>query len=335
MKKTIISLAISLIYLWIWYSQTYNFSHFPAWNLSYWETSSNWFSVLQYRWNSSLDKTNVSISEIENVIRNIWEIWFMKYSYYWRNEFRNKHDNNIDLRNLDREKLEYPVLAITNRNNFIIFIHSNNLSNNQKNIIWNRYQSEKWFIINKYWNNWYILRQTSASESQRVYYYKDYFKTLKDLRWDSLANFQVWQNPYQNYRISDFSDNILQVWIVQNWQLRWLILDLQKRMPWIEQWWSKYWQEFQRDESIMKKIVDLYYNVRNYRRTMWGLPQDLWSLHPNFIDITRFNRYYHDLKFERTNNLCYKAWFKPKSEDFKRLFSQEINWWYWETEVCY
>lgn len=324
------------IFFWFTNSIFYKFSHFPANNFEFEEFYEKNYNILKYSWNTNgSSNKKINLSDIQDVINSFPYIWYMQYTYYQRYWFENTKDNNLDLTNLHRTKLNYPIFSIAYEKNYISFISINNLNDQQINTIWEKYQFESWSIISKYLDDWFIIRQNSPKDVSYVYEYEKYFDILQKFIEKNLVNYQIWQNPFWYHEINDFSDNIIQIWTLKNNKLNWIILDLKKNMPWILVSVEKYWQNYLRDEIMMQNIQNLYFNVKKYKETMWWLPQDLWSLNPNFLDITSFNDYYHKLKFTKESNLCYSAWFIPKSNDFKRLFSFEIKWEYWMSYVCY
>ncbi len=324
-------LFISDVFAW-----NVNFDHFPATNITHNIKTHNWYNVLSYRWDAISAKKNINLNELRPLIQQRWYFWFMKYSYYWRYELLDTKDKNINLSRLWRKKLNYPMVGITQGDKFLLFIPSWNLSDSQIETIWQNYESEnKKFKIRKYPSNWYILSQTAPRNPIRTFEYQEYFDTLKDLSWLHLVNFQVWQNPYWEYDIANFSDKFIQVEIIQNWQLRGIILDLLRTTQRVIVEEPQQPDYYRHDKHIMEEMKSLYYNIREYKKSKHWLPQDLWSLYPNFLDITRINRYYHTLMSQKTSNLCFKVWFQPKSIDFNQKYSSEIQDWYWTTEFCY
>lgn len=332
MKKIIF--LMSIVFILSWYANWQSFSHFPATEISHKNRTVNWYNIISYEWRATSSRLKINLNEIEDIVKNIWNIWFLKYSYYWRNEFYNIYDNNLNLRNLWERKLNYPIIAFSYENNFIMLIPRENLNNSQINVIKNEYISGNFSVI-KYWNNWYILKQKTNRNPERYFYYEEYFSTLKTLSRLNLVNFQLWQNPFRRYSLRNFSNSFIQVEIINNWKLNWIIMDLYRRLEISQPGSVVYWQEYYRDELMMINIVSLYYSVRNYKNTMWWIPNDIWAMHPNFLDITNFNKYYHNVSYIKTNNLCYEAWFIPKSNEFKNKFKNEIINWYWISKNCY
>ena len=337
-KITWILLASSILFWSTAFWVSYNFSNYPA-KIYSWDINSyikDWFKYLKYFWNTTFYWKKIDISPFINYINTLDNVRFMKLSYYWNDVLRRAENDEIDLDYLDNTRLRYPIWGVYVWDYLVMFIYKNSLNEEDKNTIWEYYNSNDLIFIKKW--NWYITKiynyKTTNSFSYEVSKYSSVLKSLYNNY--KLLNFQVGQNPFDKYKIENFWDDILQLEVKLGEKLRGIVLSLQKIYSLVPTKNEQiFWQKYVKDGQIMRKLVNLYDEIENYYETMDWLPADLGSLYPNFYDITALNDYNHTIKYKKINYNCFKIWFKPKSKDFKRLFSFEINNdWYRFSKFC-
>ncbi len=334
MKKII--LLAALIFLGITFGKAYNFTTYPAKNI--WKSSTqveNYEAIVFQGENISPRDNVLNISEVVPFLEKLWEFWFLKYWYHWENTFSEINDDYLDLSNLDNKKLSYPIIWFSYWKNALFFVHQKNLTSYQRNEIEEEYAGS-WFRIIQYTNDLYIISKATDDLPEYRFLTSEYLPLLKNYKNPNLLNFQLWENPLNPYDLNDFQPSFLQLEIVRNSELRWFILGLKPIPSTPTTWGKRFWQEFHRDEETLHDLLWLYESVADFRRTFGWLPEDLNSLHPRYLDITAFNRYHRETMYEKEEPFCFRVGFKPQSQDFKRLFSFEINEdWFWETKFCF
>ncbi len=313
------------------------FSHYPM-NMYKNKVYDNYsYKYISYEWISSkvyLKTNKLSLFDIEAILENEWNFKFFRYSYYWKNNLLNLKDSIIDFSYLDREKLTIPVVWFYKDWYMKYIIHKDLVSLENKKLIWDRYESNKLKIFKQ--DYLYIIKQKITKDYDTYYDYKKYMDLLEDLKNDyTLITLQIWENASDKYDLKNFDDDIIQIETLDDWTIKWTILEWDVNTYQIKNNDVEYWQDYSKDQEIADQMISLYVDVKKYYREMGQLPWDLWSMSPNFIDINSFNEFWHELFYRNIDQYCYIVWFKPKSYNFKNKFKSQINdRWFWYTNTC-
>lgn len=334
-KKIVTVLIIMSVLIWFTHGLFYDFQNFPVINKKV-NTYKKWdYKILKYTWVATIAWYKLKLNDIEKIMKPDWYFKFLKYSYYWKDTFFLIKDNNIDLSYLDNSKLVIPIISyyIWNELRFIVFNWL--LTPEDQDIIWDHYKADK-FSIQTYKKRYVITYKTKV-EVKNIYDYKKYYNTMVTLAQnDSVVNFQVWQNPLKNYLIEWYWDDLIQLEVIKDGKLTWMILSMPiKKANNIIPSWTDFWPNYQKDKEITEQLLRLYEPIKFYYQYNWYIPTDLWSLYPVFMDITALNIYDHKLYYEPINKFCWNVWFKPISDMYVNNHSREMNnKWYWYVNMC-
>gem|GEM_PF-4086401 len=85
-----------------------------------------------------------------------------------------------------------------------------------------------------------------------------------------------------------------------------------------------YSKDYYKDDEMRSKILGLIDSVESYYEDMWGLPNSIASMFPNWVGY-EFIGHSYDVKYEIVDDDCFKVYFKPKSYKFKQVFGFEMN----------
>lgn len=328
------SILVSTSFAWY-----FDFSHSPISDLKIINKElSNWNRAIWYSWKTSQYINKVPLSDINTFFSTLWYFKFFKYSHFWtQGSFDDLRNEDLDFSDLAWKKLRYPIVWAYLWDYVVLFIYKESLTPYQKKVIWNYYNYD-WLEVQKY-KNWYKTKIMVYDSYFFTYDFPKYYKMLTTLNKSlSVLNFQVWQNPLDKYNVEWFSDDVMQL-EVKIWStLRWILASMnsdEDDTGTIVSNTIQYGEDYQKDVEMMDSLTDLYDSVKYYYKITWRLPEDLWSMQPNFIDITALNQYNHQINYERVNVHCYKIWFKPFSSSFKRIYSSQVSkTWYWYSNSC-
>ena len=314
---------MSLSFCW-----NYNFFHWPSLGkVNVKGGKFRWYKYLYYSWKIKQFKfKKIDYSLIFSKLKSIKYLSFFRFSYFNKWIFSNFKDKKFDFSYLDWKKLKYPVVTVWVNNNLIVFVPSGLLKEQDKDKLWDRYTSLSWFRIVKY-KNFYIFIKDNVN-FDFLFDIRKYINVLSKLQWRQykIITLQIWQNPFSKVKIDNFSKDILWIELVKDNKLVWLIIDFIKEVNIF-----LYSEDFFKDVEMSKKIIGLFDKIVSFYKMMWAVPQDLWSLFPNYLDITTFNPYWYKLEYKVVGLRQVEICFRPKSQEFKSLYWFELKNWYW----CY
>lgn len=316
----------------------YSFGHYPVSDL---DISYHWwvYPYIKYEWYVSGSPRKISsatLNEVFDFIKDTWYFKFFKFSYYWDSTLEKVDNGEIDLDYLYKTKLSYPIVWVYLKKDVLLFIHKDNLTEEDKDTIWRNYYEDDLKITRS--GSWYIVYLPTARDTGSFTYDQDkYLKTFRKVYNNyTLLNFQVWENPFQIYYIEDFGNNIMQMEVKKGSKLVWTIVSMEKTYfakPVSNS--TKYGKEYSNDEIMQQNLEEVHTAVKKYYFEMGFLPNTLGTMNYQYIDFKSLNPYNYDLKFYTTSVVCYKIGFKPTSVDFKSYHENSLDAnGYFMTEMC-
>ncbi len=306
----------------------YSFWHYPVSNI-YMSYHSGNHPYLKYEWAVSTTPrkiTSATLDEVFDFVQDTWYFKYLKFSYYWDSTLDKIDNGDIDLTYLSKKKLQYPIVAVYQKKDVLVFIHKNNLREQDQDTIWRNYY-ENDLKITRLWS-WYVVYLPTAKDTGSFTYDEDrYLKIFRKLYSNyTLLNYQVWENPFQTYYVEDFGNDILQMEIKKWNNLIWLIMSLENdyHTPSVSKSVT-YGRTYTNDDTMHDNLQQVFDAVKKFRTQAGSLPDSLGTLNPQYIDFRSINPYNYDLKYYKTSTVCYKVGFKPTSTDFKSYYADSIN----------
>lgn len=339
MFKKIFTFALIFISISSVFGLEYDFSHFPS-DIDSEKTTykiKKDFQYLRYEWKTYEKSKNVDISPIIKYIKNIGYFNFFKISHYWDRWPDRINDNKIDLDYLTEKKLKYPIAGLHVRDKIIFFIYEDLISNQDKEKIGQKYQSDEMGIA-KY-QNWYITYINYSFDSNFPYQAKEYTDLIQNMYQKWAVNLQLGQNPYDMYDIDGFSNNIIQLELAPEDKLIGLILSLKKQYTPTLDTSYKHKRKYKEDIQMVNKLRRVYDVMQKHYKDTGFLPKtqsgltrlnQMWYA----FNTTELTKHRHQLTYNRLNYRCYKIGFQPKSKVFKKIQKFNINDGYWIWKYC-
>lgn len=344
MKKYLLVLITLFAFLNHAFALNYSFYSYPMDNRTVDLRTKDWYDFLIYQWNTTIwkDRKKIDTAYIGKVLKEVEFFKFFKIAYYYENSLWKINDWKINLSYIDKKKLIYPIVMVYTTDKILYVIHKDFLSANDQKIVWKNYQSSQ-FKISKN-SNFYIVSlkyteqyKNNTNKDNYSYKYTKYFNIFKDLyAINDIVTFQVGQNPFEKNNIDGFGNNFMQFDYLYSNKIIWSIVSLNKEFN-LKTISSQliYSDDYEKDKYIYENVNAMFNKIKSYYSYYGDLPTDLWSLAPRFEDITNINKYNHSLYYEKIDFTCYNLWFKPKSKEFKKIFSDSINkQWYWYNKRC-
>jgi hypothetical protein len=292
---------------------SYKFYHFPASDVKVYYGQIGPYKYIKYigqiTENNQLKRYD--FSEVYKRLAQARYVSFFRYSYFWKNTFSQFKDSQVDFSYLDNKVLTYPVVGIGIKSKLLLFVPKSLIKNFSKS----DYIGEDFRVLK--WRDFYVFIKYDI-DFDIIFDIKKYIAVLNALKGQSISlfTFQLGQNPYAKIKVSDFSDYILWLEVKKSNKLIGIILDMWPRYD----FGIEYSQDFVKDALMLNKLRELYDAIQKFYKMMGALPQDIGSLYPNFYDITLLNKYWYPVDYTPLWPNRYKICFKPRSEEFKKLF---------------
>ncbi len=325
-KKIIILISVSIIS--IWYTFADYFTTFPWLGFSSYYKTNNNHKTIKYQKNSinynNLDFSNYPFSTITKSKLDLsWKSCFYRSSYYWKNTFKNIRNNNINLSYLDSHKLNKKIIWFEYYWTLVYFVHKNLIKKYDQKIIWDKYLSSKFNIVKK--ENYYMIATKKNASCRSYYSINELINIDKSVSYNKILTLQVGNNPYDKYSFKKNSLNnyFLQLEFIKNKKLKGYIIWLFKLNE-LYPYPTYYNKDYYKDIGMKWKLLGLINSVESYYEDMWGLPDSINSMYPNWV-WDEFIGHSYDVKYEIIDEECFKVSFKPKNYKFKEIYKFEMN----------